>query len=115
VFIDKIPPLFLTMKHLYPDSFTYAQVYPGTEVLGTVGQIISGTERRFSTNVPQDVAVMMDNLSLYADADGIYTFEVITETPFFDRAPERLMHVTFEVDRVILVRGQLSSGEDTGP
>jgi hypothetical protein len=118
VFEDKIPPLFLTMKHLYPDSRTYAQIYSGTEVVGTVGTVIGGTERKYGTyypdaeptNVPQDENVSLDNLSLYADADGIYTFEVITETPFFPEG-ERLMYVTFEVDRVILVRGLIAPRE----
>ena len=60
--------------------------------------------------MPQDENVSLDNLSLYADADGIYTFEVITETPFFPEG-ERLMYVTFEVDRVILVRGLIAPRE----
>jgi hypothetical protein len=53
----------------------------------------------------------MDDLSNYASRDGIYTLEVVTETPFFNRAPERLAYVTFEVDRTISSRGQLSTAE----
>lgn len=122
VFIDRIPSVVLTMNYLYPDSHTYAQVYPGPAVLGTAGTMIKDTERRFgvyynpgqvdaSTNVPQNVSISIDDLSNYAAADGIYTLEVITETPFFGRAPERLFVVTFEVDRVISSRGQITTSE----
>lgn len=126
VYIDRIPSVVLTLSHLYPDSRTYAQIYAGPAVLGTNGQLINGTERRYGqhynpshveapTNVPQNVAISMDDLSNYAANDGIYTLEVITETPFFGRAPERLMHVTFEVDRVISSRGQISTAEPSSP
>ncbi len=125
VFIDRIPTITFTMNHLYPDSRTYAQIYPGNAVLGKVGTIITGTERRYGTtynpsqgvtptNVPQDVQIAIDNISAYASADGIYTLEVITETPFFNRAGERLLNITFEVDRVIASRGSLSTAEKPG-
>lgn len=126
VFIDRIPALVLTLKHLYPDSKTYAQIYGGPAVLGTQGTIIGGTERRYGkffnpdqveepTNVPQDLAIGIDDLSKYASSDGIYTLEVITRTPYFNREPERLLCITFEVDRVISSRGQLSTAERTSP
>jgi hypothetical protein len=122
VFIDRIPTITFAMGHLYPDSRTYAQIYPGPAVLGKVGTLITGTERRYGsyynpnqgvtpTNVPQDVQIAIDNISAYASADGIYTLEVITETPFFNRTGERLLKITFEVDRVISSRGALSTGE----
>ncbi len=126
VFIDRIPMLTFTMTHLYPDSRTYAQIYSGPAVLGKVGTIITGTERSYGTyynptqgvtptNVPQNVSIAIDNLSGYASADGIYTLEVITETPFFARAGERLLNITFEVDRVISSRGSLSTAEKPTP
>lgn len=125
VFIDRIPTITFTMTHLYPDSRTYAQIYPGNAVLGKVGTIVTGTERRYGTaynpsqgvtptNVPQDVQIAIDNLSAYASADGIYTLEVITETPFFNRTGERLLNITFEVDRVISSRASLSTAEKPG-
>lgn len=122
VFTDRIPPIPVTWKHLYPDSKTYAQIYPGPAVLGTNGTVIESTVRRYGrhynpastdepTNVPQDVSFSIQDLSQLAAADGKYTLEVITETPFFGRTPERLFVVTFEVDRVISSRGQLSTTE----
>jgi hypothetical protein len=122
IFNDRIPIIALTLKHLYPDSRTYVQVYPGVAELGKAGTVITGTERSYGryynptqveepTNVPQDISMSIEDLSNYASADGIYTMEVITETPFYGRAPERLLHITFEVDRVISSRGQLSTAE----
>lgn len=122
VFIDRMPPIVVQFTNLYPDSRTFVQVYSGQQVLGTDGTKVKGTEREYgayynpshteaSTNVPQNIEISMDDLSNYASQDGIYTLEVITETPFFNRAPERLVHITFEVDRVISSRGQISSTE----
>ncbi|MEN3943767.1 hypothetical protein WJU23_20875 [Prosthecobacter sp. SYSU 5D2] len=122
VFIDRIPTVVITLENLYPDSYTYVQYYQGGQVLGTEGTVVGNTERRFgtyynphlsgeSTNVPQNLSISIDDLSNYASDDGIYTLEVITRTPFFGRAAERLAHVTFEVDRVISSRGQISTKE----
>lgn len=122
VFIDRIPSIVVSFQHLYPDSRTYVQLYKGGQVLGTVGTLVNGTERRFGrhynpeqveepTNVPQSFSISIDDLSNYTPDDGHYTLEVITHTPFFNRAPERLFHVTFEVDRVITSRGQISTRE----
>lgn len=124
VFIDRIPTVVITLENLYPDSYTYVQLYSGSQVLGTVGAVVGNTERRFgthyyphlsgeSTNVPQNLSISIDDLSNYASDDGIYTLEVITRTPFFGRAAERLTHVTFEVDRVISSRGQIRTTEAT--
>lgn len=126
VFIDRIPTLVVNLQRLYPDSRTYAQIYEGQAALGTAGTIVHGSERRFGryynpdlteepTNVPQNVMLSIDDLSNYASSDGIYTLEILTETPFFNRAPERLFVVTFEVDRVISSRGQISTAEKSQP
>ncbi len=126
VFIDRIPSLVVTLSHLYPDSRTYVQVYKGNQVLGTSGKLVNGTELQFggyynpdqaqsSTNVPQSLTVSVDDLSNYASEDGTYTLEVVTHTPFFGRTAERLFHVTFEVDRVITSRGQISTMELSSP
>jgi hypothetical protein len=126
VFNDRLPPIPLTLTNLYPDSRTYAQIYAGPAVLGTQGAIIGGTDRRYGkfynpdqaeepANVPQNLSLTIEDLSQYAAADGIYTLEVITHTPFFNREPERLLTVTFEVDRVITSRGQISTTEGQAP
>lgn len=125
-YVDRIPSVTLDLKHLYPDSQTRAQIYKGTAMLGAIGTTIEGTVRSYGryynpgqvdepTNVPQDVTISIQDLSRYAAQDGIYTFEVLTESPFFNRAPERLLSITFEVDRVISTRGQISTAEKTSP
>ncbi len=126
VFIDRIPSLVVSLNHLYPDSLTYIQIYQGKQVLGTAGTLVNGTKLSFGrhynpdqgeepTNVPQTVSISIEDLSNYASNDGLYTLEVITHTPFFGRAAERLFHITFEVDRVITSRGQISTLELSGP
>ncbi|HSI65232.1 MAG TPA: hypothetical protein VLE43_19050 [Candidatus Saccharimonadia bacterium] len=122
VFIDRIPLVVFNYKDLYPDSRTYVQIYKGPAVLGTVGTIVETTERKMGAyynptggtepaTVPQTLSVGVEGLSNYTPKDGIYTVEIITETPFFGRATERLAVVTFEVDRVISSRGKLSTAE----
>jgi hypothetical protein len=126
VFIDRIPAVVLSLKNLYPDSYTYAQLYSGPSVLGTSGATIRDTERRYGAhynpsqvdlpaNVPQTLSLSIDDLSNYTANDGSYTLEIITETPFFGRAPERLAAITFEVDRVISSRRQITTSVPSGP
>lgn len=127
LFIDRIPAVVVTLNNLYPDSKTYIQIYKGGQVLGTAGTVLASTERKFGryynpeqteepANVPQNISISMNDLSNYTADDGIYTVEVITHTPFFNRTAERLYHVTFEVDRIISTRGQISTTEaDEGP
>ncbi|RBP36392.1 hypothetical protein DES53_117103 [Roseimicrobium gellanilyticum] len=122
VFIDKIPLVIFHYNDAYPDSRTYAQIYPGPAALGTVGTIVATTEHKMGSHynpssgaepitVPMTLALGVSNLSTYTPKDGIYTIEIITETPFFGRAPERLAVVSFEVDAVISSRGKLSTAE----
>lgn len=126
IFIDRIPEVIFHYTDLYPDSRTYAQIYAGPAVLGTVGTVISATERKMGqyynptsgdlpATVPQTLSISVEGLSNYTPVDGIYTLEIITQTPFFSRAPERLAVITFEVDRVISSRGKLSTAEEAAP
>lgn len=126
VYIDKLPTIAIQLNNLYPDSRTYTQIYPGAAVLGTGGTLVGGSECRFgayynptqtqsSTNVPQNPTLTITDLSNYTPTDGLYTLEVWTATPFFNRVPERLYTVTFEVDRVISSRGLLNSSERATP
>ena len=120
VFIDRIPSIIIEFNHLYPDSHTFIQIYKGNQVLGTKGKIVDGTEIKYgsyynqtdeATNIPQNLTLTINDLSNYASADGLYTLEVITHTPFFNRTMERLKYITFEVDRVISSRGRFSTLE----
>ena len=94
---------------LYPDSVTYAQIYPGSEALGTTGQVIASSVISFNTYAPQDAVVPLSMDPGEIGPDGVYTIELLTITPFNDRRPERISHVTFTLDRTLEVRSMLST------
>lgn len=96
---------------LYPDSVTYAQIYKGQPALGTSGRIIGSSVVSFNTYAPQDAVVPLTLSEDDIEEDGIYTIEVLTVTPFNARRPERVTHITFEIDRTLKVRGTLATVE----
>ena len=118
-YVDRLPTVTVDCRHLYPDSRTYARIYKGPRSNDAQADPIAGTERQFgefyvsgelAPVVPQNYSVAIDDLSRHTPEDGVYTLEVVTHTPFA-RNGERLAHVTFEVDRIISTRGQLSTRE----
>lgn len=128
--LDSIPALSVQLKDVYPDSYTYCQIYKGGQVDNTVGTKISGSAIYYGayynnlydtdgdgvdnyslpTIEPQNPDKFFIDLNSVAATDGTYTIEVITETPFDARAPELLKWITFKVNRRTAVRGTLSSG-----
>jgi hypothetical protein len=101
----KAPPITVTMNDLYPQSFTYVQVYPGSPQLGTKGARVPGTEKVHDGKT--DLDLVLPNVSDYDNlfpTDGAYTMELVTETPF---GTDRLAYLTFSVNRAIQVRGLL--------
>ena len=108
-----VPPEARVMcSDLYPDSVTYAQIYKGQPALGTSGRIIGSSVVSFNTYAPQDAVVPLTVSENDIQDDGIYTIEVLTATPFDHRRPERVTHITFEIDRTLKVRGTLATVED---
>jgi hypothetical protein len=101
----------MTAFDLYPDSVTYAQVYAGEYVLGTIGTPLPSTVVSFDTYLPQNVKLALGDLGELLQEDGTYTLEVHTITPFNDGAPEVLSHVTFTIDRKIEVNSMLYTSE----
>ncbi|BDS08516.1 hypothetical protein NT6N_35560 [Oceaniferula spumae] len=106
-----LPDLTINLTDLYPDSKTTVQIYKGSQALGTTGTQIAGAEIVYNSIVPQDGQILVRNWDSYAVDDGTYTLEVITVTPFDNRAPERLAWVTFYVDRTIEMKGSVISSE----
>ncbi len=106
-----LPDLTISLKDLYPDSTTTVQIYKGSQALGTAGTLIEGSRVAFNSIVPQDAQILVRNWDRYAADDGTYTLEVITVTPFDNRAPERLAWLTFEVDRTIKMNGSATTSE----
>jgi hypothetical protein len=106
-----LPDLTINLTDLYPDSTTTVQIYKGTQALGTTGTLIEGSRVSFNSIVPQDSQILVRSWDRYAPDDGTYTLEVITVTPFDNRAPERLAWLTFEVDRTIKMNGSATTSE----
>jgi hypothetical protein len=101
----------VTLKDLYPDSVTYAQIYQGAPQLGRIGTVIGSSVVSFNTYAPQNAVVPLTLLPTDLGEDGTYTIEVLTVTPFNDRTPERVAYVSFEIDRTIQVRSTISDAE----
>lgn len=106
-----LPDLTIALTDLYPDSTTTVQIYKGAQALGSEGVEVEGSRISFNSIVPQDAQLLVRNWDRYAVDDGIYTIEVITVTPFDNRAPERLAWLTFEVDRTITMKGSATTSE----
>jgi hypothetical protein len=103
-----LPKITLTLKDLYPESRTYAQVYRGEARLGVEGTMIPGTCLILNGSVPENRVLVLDRYDSVFDAEGSWTLEVVTVTPF---GTDRLAHVTFEIDRVVTVNGSFNTIE----
>ena len=110
-FTRSLPNLTINLQDMYPDSTTSVQIYKGTQSLGTQGEQVEGSRVSFNSIVPQDAQLLVRNWDRYAPDDGTYTIEVITLTPFDNRAPERLAWITFSVDRTITMKGSATTSE----
>jgi hypothetical protein len=103
-----LPQLTLTYKDLYPSSTTYAQVYKGTQSLGTTGVVVPGSAKTFAETVPQEATLVLTNWDSVFTSDGTWTIEVVTVTPF---GTERLDYVTFDLDRTIEVKSNITTSD----
>lgn len=101
----------IIVRDAYPKSVTYAQVYKGKQLTGTIGSPLPNAVVAHNAAVPQQVPLVFTDLDDFLQEDGEYTIEVLTITPFNDGAPEIIDHVTFDLDRVIEVRGTTTTME----
>ena len=108
---DTLPNIVAEYTDLYPLSMTYIQIYPGPESLGTNGQIFGSSLRWHNTVVPQNETISIENWEDMIPQDGEYTLEVLHVTPFNNWQPERLAHLTFNVNRKVKVNGQVTTSE----
>lgn len=104
----EMPQLTLTMNDLYPFSTTYAQAYPGDPQLGVEGKILPGSALVLDESVPQDRVLIVDDYGEALGADGVWTIELLTKTPF---GIDRLGYVTFNLDRTMKVNGTFTTIE----
>jgi hypothetical protein len=110
-----LPELTLSLKNLYPNSTTYAQVYKGESRLGVTGAILPGSALVTNDSVPQSRTLTLSNYDSLFDSDGRWTIELVTVTPF---GMERMRtpsgapaSITFELDRSIEVNASVTTIE----
>jgi hypothetical protein len=104
----KMPKLTFNLNDLYPESTTYAQVYPGEQKLGTQGVTLKGSSLILSESVATSRVLVLDNYDSVFTGDGRWTMELLTVTPF---GVDRLAWVTFEIDRTIELNGTFTTME----
>ncbi len=102
------PVVQANYTHLYPESVTWAQVYPGPPQLGTEGTAVPGSFIVISDDVTQHRDATMSSLQSVVQQDGQWTFEILTETPF---GIERLYHTHFTLESVLRVEGVIVTSE----
>jgi len=105
-----MPQVTLTYNDLYPSSTTYAQVYKGNPQLGVTGTIVPGSQLVVNDSVPQNKTLTLKDTdySSVFDADGRWTMELLTSTPF---GIDRLAYVFFDLDRTMKVNGTFTTIE----
>ena len=113
-----MPDVNIYLYDLYPNSTTYATIYQGEASLdGNVVPVYTSfklgpynrPEPIGTSDFPAEIPVT--NWDKYITDDGFYTLEVSTITPFNNGNPERILAVTFYVDRKIQVVGSTTSSE----
>ena len=114
LFTRSMPNLKVVFWDLYPNSTTYVTIYKGDpSLLGSTSIVPVYTSEIIKIN--QDIP-LCDTLPIsawgeYITEDGTYTMEVSTITPFNNGLPERLLAVSFTVDRTIEFVGSTTTSE----
>lgn len=90
-----VPPVTFTLNDLYPDSRTYAQVYRGSPQLGTSGTVVPGSSLLIKDVVPSNRILSVSNLDALFHSNGLWTMELLTQTPF---GIDRLAVISFTVE-----------------
>ena len=112
-----MPKLTFVYHDVYPgptNSAVYAQIYKG-ERQNTVGNIVPGSHKNNSTLLLGNYTESAngEDLDRMIDADGRWTIELLSSTPFgVERmltSSEQPAYVTFTVDRTLEVNGNLST------
>lgn len=116
-----VPKLHMSVKDLYPTSKTYLNVYKGqkndnpTNAQQISSQILANDYEpvAFNTIVPQSAnqTIEPEIWQDFATEDGQYTVEILTETPFNQGNPQRIVYATFNLKRTIQINAHISSVE----
>ena len=116
-----MPAITMVVNDLYPTSKTYINLYKGTknDDPNAAQQIAPSITARdyqpvaFNTITPQSATQTINPDQWDSDGlpDGVYTVEILTETPFNQGKPERLAYATFTLNRTVQVVGSLNVSE----
>lgn len=98
------PPLTLSLKDLYPSSYTWLQAYPGQPKLNSEGVKLEGSQLVLDQDTSHSDILSVSGYDEAFPEDGTYTIELLTETPF---GIDRLHYLTVEVDRTLQVRAHM--------
>lgn len=89
-----IPEITINLANLYPDSSTWVQVYLGEASPGTEGVALHESSIVVEDVIPRTTRLVFRDITEYFTENGLWTLEVLTETPF---GTEILEHVTIDV------------------
>lgn len=106
VFRFKMPYITVALDDLYPTSDTYVQVYQGPSKLNVTGTRISSVIINDAVSV--DRVLNLKDYDSNFTTDGLWTMEVLTNTPF---GTDRLHSVSFNIDRTLEVNSMISTNE----
>lgn len=104
-----LPTVVLSINDIYPNSRIYAQVYRGDPRLNQTGTVVPGSVLVLNESVPQNRTITLRNYDEAFDADGRWTMELLTTTPF---GTDRLAFVSFDLDRTLKVNGTVTTIEN---
>lgn len=93
-----LPEITIELNDLYPSSTTFAQVYPGSPQSGVTGTVLPGSRITLDDSVPANGTLVLNNYGSAFDSDGLWTLEILTQTPF---GTDRITHVTFTVQDLV--------------
>ncbi|MCW1921807.1 hypothetical protein OKA05_04535 [Luteolibacter arcticus] len=103
----QMPAVTFSVTDVYPGSSVITQAYKGAPALNTVGTVIAGGGKNYhSQTIPVNHLESVSNFGNVFDADGQWTIELLTDTPF---GLERLDYVTFTLDRTIQMNGSVNT------
>ena len=100
------PDITVNLVSLYPGSQTWIQYYPGPYQAGTVGTQIPGPSLWALPDSPLTTSKTLTNLDSVLAANGPWTLEVVTRTPF---GIETVNHTTLNINRNLTLRGSFQA------
>ncbi|MGJ8724644.1 MAG: hypothetical protein ACSHYB_08815 [Roseibacillus sp.] len=109
-----IPEIAVELSNLYPDSTTWVQLYLGEHEPGTEGEMVNESTIVVEDVLPRSTRLVFRDLPQYFTENGLWTLEVLTETPFgIEILDYTTLDVALDVDKdTIKVRGSFQGLAD---